>query len=85
MRPAGMEPVEQVSGYRYSHGLGYYQAPRDLANHYFIDYLPAGTYTFEYDLFASVRGDFSTGISTAQCMYAPGFSSHSKGERMVIR
>lgn len=84
MRPAGLEQVENTSGYRYEHGLGYYQAPKDLANNFFIDYLRPGTYTFEYDLVASLKGNFSTGISTIQCMYAPEFSSHSDGDRIRI-
>jgi uncharacterized protein YfaS (alpha-2-macroglobulin family) len=84
MRPAGLEQIENISGYRYNHGLGYYQAPKDLANNFFIDYLRPGTYTFEYDLVASLKGNFSTGISTIQCMYAPEFSSHSAGQRFEI-
>ncbi len=85
MRPAGTEPISNISGYRFKNGLGYYESPKDIANNFFIDYLPKGTYVFEYDIRASLRGNFSTGISTIQCMYAPEFSSHSKGERMEIR
>jgi uncharacterized protein YfaS (alpha-2-macroglobulin family) len=85
MRPAGTEPINTVSGYRYKNGLGYYESTKDIATHFFIDYLPKGTYVFEYDIRASLKGDYSTGISTMQCMYAPEFSSHSKGERMVIK
>lgn len=84
MRPAGLEPINNISGYKYKNGLGYYEAPKDVATHFFIDFLRPGTYTFEYDLVASLKGDFSTGISTIQCMYAPEFSSHSEGKRMVI-
>lgn len=84
MRPAGTEPIQSISGYRYKGGLGYYQSIKDVAANFFMDYLPKGTFVFEYDIRASLRGDFSTGISTIQCMYAPEFSSHSKGERMKI-
>mgnify|MGYP003621161566 FL=1 len=85
MRPAGTEPINNVSGYRYKNGLGYYESTKDIATHFFIDYLPKGTYVFKYDIRASLKGDYSTGISTMQSMYAPEFSSHSKGERMVIK
>ncbi len=85
MRPAGTEPVSNISGYRFKNGLGYYESPKDVANNFFIDYLPKGTYVFEYDIRAALKGSFSTGISTIQCMYAPEFSSHSKGERMEIQ
>jgi uncharacterized protein YfaS (alpha-2-macroglobulin family) len=84
MRPAGTEPIQSISGYRYKGGLGYYQSIKDVAANFFMDYLPKGIFVFEYDIRASLRGDFSTGISTIQCMYAPEFSSHSKGERMRI-
>lgn len=85
MRPAGLEPINTLSGYRYNNGLGYYESTKDVATHFFIDYLPAGTYVFEYDLRANLSGDYSTGISTIQSMYAPEFSSHSEGSSMEIK
>jgi len=39
---------------------------------------------FEYDLRANNAGDFSNGITTIQCMYAPEFTSHSEGVRVKI-
>ncbi|MEO0471598.1 MAG: hypothetical protein AAF206_18355, partial [Bacteroidota bacterium] len=30
-------------------------------------------------------GDFSNGITSIQCMYAPEFSSHSEGIRVEVR
>ncbi len=48
MRAAGLEPVNVLSGYRWQGGLGYYESTRDLATHFFIDYLPTGTFVFEY-------------------------------------
>ncbi|MCO6461364.1 MAG: hypothetical protein J5I59_08165 [Saprospiraceae bacterium] len=84
MRPAGTESIQILSGYRYQKGLGYYQSIRDGSTNFFIDYLPQGTWVFEYDIRANLRGDFSTGISTIQCMYAPEFSSHSEGSRITI-
>jgi hypothetical protein len=38
-----------------------------------------GTYVLEYDIRVNNLGDFSNGISTIQSMYAPEFSSHTKG------
>ncbi|HRN91607.1 MAG TPA: alpha-2-macroglobulin family protein [Ferruginibacter sp.] len=84
MRVSGMEPVNVLSGYKYSHNLGYYESTKDLASHFFIDYLPKGTYVFEYALFATHAGDFSSGISSIQSMYAPEFNSHSDGIRIQI-
>jgi len=84
MRAAGFEPVNVLSGYRFGGGLGYYESTRDLATNFFIDYLPRGTFVFEYPLVVSLRGSMSNGITTAQCMYAPEFSSHSKGIRVSV-
>ncbi len=84
MRPAGCEPINVLSGYRYQGGLGYYESTRDMATHFFIDYLPRGTYVLEYPLVATHKGDMSFGIATLQCMYAPEFSSHSGGVRIKI-
>lgn len=43
-----------------------------------------GVYVFEYDLRANNKGDFANGIATIQSMYAPEFSSHSEGTRILI-
>jgi len=84
MRAAGLEPINVLSGYRWQGSLGYYESTKDLATHFFFDYLPRGTFVFEYPLVVSLRGDMSNGITTMQCMYAPEFSTHSKGMRVRV-
>lgn len=84
MRAAAFEPVNVLSRYKYSSGLGYYETTTDVAVDFFFDALPKGTYVFEYPLVATVRGDFSNGITTLQCMYAPEFSAHSEGIRVKV-
>jgi uncharacterized protein YfaS (alpha-2-macroglobulin family) len=83
-RAAGLELINQLSGYRYQQGLGYYESPRDAATNFFMDVLPRGTHVFEYRLRAAQAGDFSSGISQVQCLYAPEFASHSAGQRLRI-
>jgi len=85
MRAAGFEPVATLSEAKYQDGLWYYESPRDLNTSFFMGYLPKGTYVFEYSLRVSQKGDFSNGISTIQCMYAPEFSSHSDEVRVLVR
>jgi hypothetical protein len=46
--------------------------------------LPKGTYVFEYPLRVSHQGDFSNGITSIQCMYAPEFTSNSEGIRVKV-
>jgi hypothetical protein len=85
MRAAAFEPVSTLSESKYQDGLFYYESPRDLATNFFIGYLPKGTYVFEYALRVSQKGDFSNGVTTIQCMYAPEFSSHSQGIRVEVK
>ena len=84
MRASGFEPINVLSGYKWQGGLGYYESTGDLATNFFIDYLPKGTYVFEYPLRVTHKGDFSNGITSMQCMYAPEFSSHSEGIRVKV-
>ena len=84
MRASGFEPVSMLSGYRYQDGLWYYENIKDASTNFFITYLQKGTYVFEYDLRVSHTGDFSNGITTFQCMYAPEFSVHSEGVRVSV-
>ncbi len=84
MRASGFEPINVLSQYKWQDGLGYYESTRDVATDFFISYLPKGTYVFEYPVRVSHKGDFSNGISSIQCMYAPEFSSHSEGIRVKV-
>lgn len=85
MRPSGTEPVDALSTYKYQDGLFYYQVTKDVATNFFISYLNKGNYVFEYSLRVAQPGNFSTGISSVQCMYAPEFNAHSEGGRMVVK
>ena len=84
MRASGFEPINVISRYKWQDGLGYYETTKDASTNFFMDYLRKGTYVFEYPLRVAHKGDFSNGITTIQCMYAPEFTSHSEGVRVVI-
>ncbi|MCK9450639.1 MAG: MG2 domain-containing protein [Bacteroidales bacterium] len=83
-RAAGLEPIEQLSGYQFKDGLAMYQASGDSGTDFFINMLPKGKYLLEYKLRVSQVGSFNNGFATLQSFYAPEFSSHSKGERVKI-
>jgi hypothetical protein len=85
MRASCFEPVNVLSRYKWQDGLGYYESTKDAATNFFIEYLRKGTYVFEYDLLVSHVGDFSNGITSIQCMYAPEFTSHSEGIRVTVK
>ena len=84
MRASGFEPINVLSKYKWQGGLGYYESTIDVATHFFFSYLPPGTHVFEYPLRVNHKGDFSNGITSIQCMYAPEFSSHSEGIRVTV-
>jgi hypothetical protein len=78
------EDRNSLSGYRYQDGLGYYQSTSDVATSFFFEYLHRGTYVFEYPLKVNAAGEYSNGVTTIQCLYAPEFSAHSEGIRVKI-
>ncbi|MFH2143628.1 MAG: alpha-2-macroglobulin family protein [Bacteroidota bacterium] len=84
MRAACFEPLNVISQYKYQDGLGYYESTRDVSTNFFFSNLNKGTYVFEYPLWVTHEGDFSNGITTIQCMYAPEFTSHSEGIRVNV-
>jgi len=84
-RGSGVEPVNVLSGYRFQDGLAYYESTRDTASHFFIDYLPKGTYVFEYSTRVVHRGQYQTGMAEIQCMYAPEFNSHSASVQLEVK
>ena len=85
MRASGLEPVNVLSQYKWQDGLGYYESTKDAATNFFFDYFPKGVYVFEYDLRVNNAGIMSNGITTIQSMYAPEFSSHSEGTKILIK
>ncbi|MDR0420882.1 MAG: carboxypeptidase-like regulatory domain-containing protein [Prevotellaceae bacterium] len=85
MRASGLEPINVISQAKYQDGMWYYESTKDASSNFFIYYLKKGTYVFEYELTANSAGEFSTGIATIQCMYAPEFSAHSAGEKIIIK
>lgn len=84
MRAACMEPVNVLSGYKYQGGLGYYESTKDASTSFFFSWLNKGTYVFEYPVFVTHTGNFSNGITSIQCMYAPEFTSNSEGIRVEV-
>ncbi|HEX5025218.1 MAG TPA: alpha-2-macroglobulin, partial [Agriterribacter sp.] len=85
LRASGTEPVHVLSSYKWQGGLGYYESTKDAATNFFFSWLSKGTYVFEYPLFVTHEGNFSAGVATIQCMYAPEFAAHSNGVRINVK
>ena len=84
-RPAATEPAQQLSGYHWQSGLGYYQAMHDASTEYFMDRLPKGTYVIEEDWLVSRDGNFLLPPARLTCLYAPEFQSNTAGEKFKVK
>lgn len=85
MRAACFEPINVLSDYYWQDGLGFYRSTKDAATHFFFDAIDKGTYVLEYDVRVTNSGYFSNGITTIESMYAPEFTSHTKGMRVSVK
>jgi hypothetical protein len=85
MRGAGIEPGQVLSGMKWEGSLSYYLSIRDVADHYFIQYLRKGTHVLENRQRVVHRGRYDAGIATVQSSYAPEFSAHSQGFMIEVK
>lgn len=78
-RAACMEPVSQLSGYRF----GCYVSPKDSRTCYYFDRMAKGKHVVETEYHIDRAGEYTTGTCTAECVYAPEFRAVDKG--MIIK
>jgi hypothetical protein len=84
MRGSGTEPLNVISSWKYQDGLSYYESTRDTSTNFFFPYLAKGTYVFEYELRIFHRGEYQSGLTEIQSLYAPEFSSHSESVNIMV-
>jgi len=84
-RASGLEPVNVLSGYKYQDALQYYEVTRDDSSNFYMSRIPRGTHVFEYELTVNLYGTFSSGMATAQCVYAPEFITHSNAIQLDVK
>ncbi|MBQ9554721.1 MAG: hypothetical protein IJV05_00695, partial [Muribaculaceae bacterium] len=82
-RAACFEPVDQLSGYRSEDNTWFYQETKDTQTNVFINSLDKGTHIIGYDVWVTNPGEFTSGIATIQCQYAPQLSAHSAGKVII--
>lgn len=85
MRASCFEPIETISGLRWQNWMYYYQSTKDASTSFFFDRLHRGTYVFEYPVYVNRSGEYSNGITSIQCMYAPEFISHTAGIKITVK
>ena len=84
MRAGCFEPRDTNSGVNWSGNLLYYRSIKDASTNFSFDYLRKGTHVLEYAVYVVRSGEYSNGITTIQCMYAPEFISHTQGIKVRV-
>ena len=84
-RPAAFEPVDQLPGWMWSEGTGFYRENRDSSTNLFVSYMTPNTYLLTYEMNVAIAGTFSSGVATAQSQYAPEISAHSAGTIVRVK
>lgn len=84
-RPAAFESKHPFSGMTWMNDLHAYRMVHDTENEYFFEHLPKGEYHFEDEMVVIRSGEFSGGISTVQCTFAPEFIAHSSALDVLVK
>ena len=74
------EPEVQTSGYGWSDGFSFYREIHDDRTEYFIEQLPQGTFVLEERQRLERHGRAATGVTRAECLYAPEFRAHTASQ-----
>ena len=82
-RAACFEPVDRLSGYRSEDNSWFYLETKDTQTNVFFNSLDKGTHIIGYDVWVTNPGEFTSGIATIQCQYAPQLSAHSAGKMIT--
>ena len=80
-RAACLEPVEQVSGYRY----GCYFEIKDTSTRCYINKVRKGKTQIEIEYYIDRKGDYQNGATTVQCAYAPEYAGRDKGTVLSVK
>lgn len=85
LRAGCFESADPISQSEYRDGIMYYRSPKDVSENFYFDSIPQGTFVVEYPVYVTRSGEYSSGISTIQCLYAPEFVSHTEGSLIQIK
>lgn len=83
-RAACMEPVSQLSGYRFDGGQGYYVAVHDTSSDYFFDTFRKGSCTIDEEMYVTRSGIYKQGVAEVQCAYSSAFVGRSASGTVTV-
>lgn len=84
-RPACLEPVNQLSGYRWNSRWGYYAEMRDSKSVYHFDKMAKGTYVVETEYYVDRAGEYLSGNASVVCEYAPEFHGTTDAVKVNVK
>lgn len=84
-RPAAFQPVDQLPGWMWAEGVGFYRENRDSYTALHVEYMRPGTYILTYEMNVGQAGTFSSGVATIQSQYAPEITAHSAGSTLKVK
>lgn len=83
-RPACMEPVQSLSGYRLTGSLWAYTAVHDDCTEHFVEQLQKGDHRLVEEWWVGRAGRYAAGISRVSSVYAPEFSGTAHGQDVIV-
>ena len=83
-RPACMEPVLSLSGYRLTGSLWAYTAVHDDCTEHFVEQLQKGDHRLVEEWWVGRAGRYAAGISRVSSVYAPEFSGTARGQGVIV-
>lgn len=84
-RASNMEPVDQLTGYRWRFRLWdwwfvpHFYSPSDTDVTFLCERLSRGEHTFCYETYITHEGTTSAGYTEAECLYSNDFKIHTEG------
>ena len=91
-RAANLEPIDQISGYRWRWRVGnwwlatpHFYSPSDNNVTFLVSLLDRGEHTFSYETYVTHEGEMLGGYCEAECLYCRDFSIHSEATTLKAK
>ncbi|MGI6479829.1 MAG: MG2 domain-containing protein [Salinivirgaceae bacterium] len=82
--PTCFEQVDQTSGFQWRFGNNHYIQNYDNRAEFLFYRLRQGVTVIEFDLYTLRTGEYLSAPTTVQSLYAPEFSAHTAGVRILV-
>ena len=77
-------PTRPLSGYFRADHIHGYRAVHDASTDFFFEKLNKGIYVFTEEYLTDRSGIYHSGLTSAQCVYAPEFSAQTSGSTLQV-